>query len=145
MSSSGTSMHFDLQPRGFAITVASMVLLVLCCLSGSMTEAYAQAHAYVTNACSNNISVIDTATDQVISVIPVGIAPLGVAITPDGARAYVPNAGRRVVAVIDTANNQVIGMIPVGADPFLVAITPDGTRAYVTNQSSHSVSAIDTA
>ena len=45
--------------------------------------------AYVTNGVSNNVSVIDTSTNTVLTSIPVGSYPLGVAITPDGTRAYV--------------------------------------------------------
>ena len=66
------------------------------------------------------VSVIDTATNQVVgSPITVGANPLGVAVTPDGAKVYVANAGSNTVSVIDTATNQVVGSpITVGAHPF---------------------------
>jgi YVTN family beta-propeller protein len=38
--------------------------------------------AYVANRFSNTVSVIDTATNTVLSTIPVGPLPLWVAITP---------------------------------------------------------------
>jgi YVTN family beta-propeller protein len=38
--------------------------------------------AYVTNVNSNTVSVIGTATNTVVTTIPVGLAPFGVAITP---------------------------------------------------------------
>ena len=44
--------------------------------------------AYVTNNVSNNVSVIDLATNTVVgSPIPVGSNPHGIAITPDGTTA----------------------------------------------------------
>jgi YVTN family beta-propeller protein len=46
----------------------------------------------VANVSSNNVSVIDIATNTVVATIPVGLIPVGVAITPDGTRAYVINA-----------------------------------------------------
>ena len=46
------------------------------------------AKVYVANFKSNNISVIDTATNQITSV-SVGNGPYGVAITPDGKEVYV--------------------------------------------------------
>jgi YVTN family beta-propeller protein len=46
-------------------------------------------NAYITNATSNNVSVIDTATDMVIATIPVGSFPFGVAVSPDGRKVYV--------------------------------------------------------
>jgi YVTN family beta-propeller protein len=41
-------------------------------------------HAYVANAFSKNVSVIDTASNTVVATVAVGTGPDGVAITPDG-------------------------------------------------------------
>ncbi|MEV6183330.1 YncE family protein, partial [Streptomyces sp. NPDC052015] len=38
------------------------------------------SHAYVTNSASDDVSVIDTATNTVTTTIPVGDSPVGVAI-----------------------------------------------------------------
>ena len=65
-----------------------------------------------------HVSVIDTATNTVIATIPVGVAPFGVAVTPDGTRAYVANVGSDTVSVIDTATNTVTATIPVGDSPY---------------------------
>ena len=46
-------------------------------------------NAYITNASSNNVSVIDTATNTVTATIPVGVEPIGVAVSPNGSRVYV--------------------------------------------------------
>src|SRR5204862_4011269 len=73
---------------------------------------------------NNFVSVIDTATNTVVATIPVGVAPNGIAITPDGTRAYVTDDGSDTVSVIDTTTNTVIGTIPVGVGPVAVAITP---------------------
>jgi YVTN family beta-propeller protein len=93
---------------------------------------------------SNTVSVIDIATNTVVATIPVGAAPLGVAITPDGTRAYVTNFSSARVSVIDTTTNTVVAMIPMD-NPDGIAITPDGTRAYVTRELDDVVSVIDTA
>ena len=106
----------------------------------------AQPFAYVANTDSDNVSVIDTATNMVVGLpIPVGDFPVGVAITPDGTRAYVANVNSDNVSVIDTATNMVVATIPVGDSRFGVAITPDCTRASVANLLSDNVSVIDTA
>ena len=101
--------------------------------------------AYVTNYSSNNVSVIDTASNTVIATIPVDPGPWEVALTPDGRHAYVTNNGFNRVSVIDTASNVVTATIPVGDHPQGAVVTPDGLRAYVTNNVSNSVSVIDTA
>src|SRR3989304_24158 len=103
----------------FAAILASFLLL----------KSPAQAEsAYVTNSGTTTVSVIDTATNTVVATVAVGTNPLGVAITPDGARAYVTNSGggANSVSVIDTATNTVVATVGVGSSPFGVAITPDG-------------------
>lgn len=102
-----------------------------------------QLNAYIANVASNDISVIDTASNAVVGTIAVGSSPEGLAVTPDGTRAYVANTGSDTVSVIDTAAGVVVANIPVGHLPTGVIITPDGTRAYVANELSDSVSVID--
>ena len=76
--------------------------------------------------------MIATANNTVVKTIPVGEAPNGVAITPNGNFAYVTNQGSNTVSVIATANNTVVGTIPVACSPFRAAITPNGKFVYVT-------------
>jgi YVTN family beta-propeller protein len=85
----------------------------------------------------------------VVATIPVGAFPVGVAISPDGARAYVTNANDNTLSVIDTATNTVIATISAGNyyyGAWKVALTPDGARAYVTNYATgvNTVSVINT-
>ena len=101
--------------------------------------------AYVTNRFTNNVSVIDTGTDTLVTNITVGPTPYGIAIAPSSRRLYVTNQGSNSVSVIRTATNRVVANISVGSSPIAVAVTPDGTRAYVVNQVSNNVSVIDTA
>jgi YVTN family beta-propeller protein len=57
--------------------------------------------AYVTNYLSGTVSVIGTATNQVIATIHGLCNPYGVAVSPDGTHIYVTNAmDRGTVAVI---------------------------------------------
>ena len=73
--------------------------------------------AYVTNVFSNSVSVIDVATNTVVAIVPVGITPNGVAITPDGTSAYVANVRSASVSVIDVATNTVLDHSPRGHWP----------------------------
>ncbi|MEU9480401.1 YncE family protein [Streptomyces sp. NPDC048191] len=103
--------------------------------------------AYVANAGSNTVTVIDTTANPpaVIATVPVGNSPAGVAVTPDGSRVYVANAGSNNVSVIRTSDNTVIDTVGVNTSPQGVAVTPDGSRVYVTNAGSGNVSVILTA
>jgi outer membrane autotransporter protein len=102
---------------------------------------------YVGNTSDGTISVINTATNSVVTTINVGIfGSAGLAFTPDGTRVYVANMASNSVSVINTATNTVIGSpIPIGSSPFGLSVSPDGTRAYVVNSGSNSVSVINTA
>ena len=65
-----------------AFISAAMILILA-------SSAYAAPFAYITNAVSNTVSVIDTATNNVTATVPVGIEPTGVAVSPDGTKVYV--------------------------------------------------------
>jgi YVTN family beta-propeller protein/autotransporter-associated beta strand protein len=99
---------------------------------------------YVSNINSGTVSVINTATDSVVTTVNVGSAPKGVAISPNGALVYVANALSDNVSVINTATNTVVTTIGVGTGPWGVAVSPNGTTAYVTNSASQTVSVINT-
>jgi YVTN family beta-propeller protein len=117
-------------------------------------RAGAEPFAYVTNAFSPGVSVIDTATDSVAAMVPLppDRAPIAVAITPDLKRVYVTaldalsTCGTGSVFVIDTATNS-LGSNPIAVpcEPTGIAIGPDGSRAYVASRFADSLSVVDTA
>ena len=116
------------RPRVTRLCVlASLSLLV----AAAATRAEAQTKAYVTHSASNIVSVIDTATDTVMGTVPVGAAPMRVAMTRDGTRAYVTNRDSDSISVIETDSDAVIATIPVGDSPTYLAVTPDGSFLYV--------------
>ena len=80
--------------------------------------------AYVANHSSNDVSVIDTATNTVVATVVVGASPIAVAPTADGKYVYVTNEDSGTVSVIDTATNTVAATIAVGRRPFGMAIGP---------------------
>src|SRR5271170_6497614 len=138
--------------RSVWFSLSAVCALFLLGMALLAVPAQAQTRAYVTNASSNSVSVIDTASNTVVATVGVGNYPDLLAITPDGTRVYVTNISFASVSVIDTASNAVVATVGVGAAPQGVAITPDGTRAYVTDsgqfpspsQLVESVSVIDT-
>lgn len=102
---------------------------------------------YVTNAGDNTVSIIDTATNTVKTVIA-GIEPSGVGTgnTPFGPRAYVENFVSNTITVFDTRNDTEITTISkgVGIGPGDAAFTPDGRKVYISNFLGNTVSVIDT-
>jgi len=91
------------------------------------------------------VSVIDTVMNAVTATIPVGTAPVGIAVSPDSNKVYVANNNSGTMLVIDAATNAVHVTIPVGSSPYGVSVTPDGSKVYVANIGPSTVSVIDTA
>ena len=87
---------------------------------------------YVTNFAAASVSVIDTNTNTVVSTIPVGSVPRGIAFDPVHDRMYVSNQGSNTVSVINTNTNTVVSTIPVGSSPYGIAFDPVHNRMYVT-------------
>jgi YVTN family beta-propeller protein len=56
--------------------------------------------AFATNFYLNQVTVIDTATNQIIANVPVGANPNDIAFTPDSTKAFVTNQGATTVSVI---------------------------------------------
>ncbi|MER5728948.1 YncE family protein [Streptomyces sp. NPDC002138] len=86
---------------------------------------------FVTQPDHNEISVIDTTTQQVINSIPVGLHPTGIAIDPQKQRVYVANSGFKTVSVIDMTTLGV-AEIDVGPSPTGVAVDSHGA-VYLTH------------
>ena len=86
--------------------------------SGPSGVAIAGGYAYVINYDSNNVTVIDTITNQFVTNLDVGAGPLSVAANPQSNRVYVSNSLSNTVSVIDATTNIVIGNpIPINVLP----------------------------
>jgi YVTN family beta-propeller protein len=96
---------------------------------------------YVANAGSGTVSVISTATNDVVGTIAVGPSPRHVAVTSDGRAVWVTFSGG--VAVINAVTRAVEATIPMPTPPNDVVITPDGSEAWVTNILDGLVTIID--
>jgi YVTN family beta-propeller protein len=96
----------------------------------SGVSAAAQSYAYVPTHKSNSVSVINTANNSVVSVVPVGFSHFQAAVSPDWAFAYVTNSGWFLgnddVSVISAATNSVVNTIPVRRFPAGVALPQTG-------------------
>ena len=68
------------------------------------------------------MAVIDGEQLALITLIPVGQRPWGIALTADGQKLYTANGISNDVSVIDTATNKVTGTIKAGDRPWGVAL-----------------------
>ena len=117
---------------------------------------------YVTNENSGDVSVVDTATRQVIATIPLGKRPRGIKVSPDGTLLYVALSGSPIappgtdesklpppdrsadgIGVVDIAQHKLLRIIQGGTDPEQTAISGDGRRLFVANEDAGQASVID--
>jgi len=105
---------------------------------------------YVTNEGSNNVSVINRQSGEIVATILVGKKPRGIAAsrTKEHVRVYVANSGSNSISVIDPTTNKVEVEIPIrfGREPegiVVVSPSPEKEMIFVTNYGSNNVSVID--
>jgi YVTN family beta-propeller protein len=83
--------------------------------------------AYVTNAISGTISVVNLNQHTVVSELVVGTEPRGCALTADGSFLYVANHTEGTVSIIDTSRplRPVVSStkVQLGGRPWAIAIT----------------------
>jgi len=139
--------------------IVSVLSMLIC--AGIVNAA---PFAYIANNTDNTVSVLDTTSEKVTAVIPVGIVvdnvryggPYGVTVNRMGSRVYVsnqtpvpvspptePQTYYYSVSVIDTLDNSVTS-IPLSFQPGALAVNSAGTRLFVANPADDSVSIINT-
>jgi YVTN family beta-propeller protein len=93
---------------------------------------------YVANSWTNDVSVIDATTLEVIASVPVGLRPLDVAVGKGG-RVCVVNSGSDNVAVIHSETNRLVGVVPLALLPRGMAADASTGRLYAACASTNSV------
>jgi YVTN family beta-propeller protein len=126
----------------------------------------------VSNERSDDVTLINGSTQQVLATIPVGKRPRGIHASPDGKTLFVAVSGSPIsgprhqapgapvldddekakpdhsldgIAVIDLATKKFVRKIPAGSDPEQFAVSPDGTHLYIANEDAGLISILNTA
>ncbi|MGD1054241.1 MAG: YncE family protein [Candidatus Dormibacteria bacterium] len=108
--------------------------------------------AYVADADTGGVTVVDLSTGSVEAQIPLptaGATLTAIAISPDGSTAYAAvgqtSASTGTVIPIALATGSVGTPLLVGPQPVGIAITPDGQTAYVADNGATEITPIDLA
>ena len=101
---------------------------------------------YLTNAESNKIVIINTATDKVTGEIQTSTYPNRVTITPDG-KTLVYSLGQtgEGVGFADTATKKETATVALNGQPLSLTLTKDGKYAFSGIQSQGKIHVIDVA
>ena len=97
---------------------------------------------YCANSGSDNVTVIDGATNTVIATVAAGFHPRTLCYNPTNNKVYCANRDSDNVTVIDGATNGVITTIPVGSGPIDFCHNPAQNRVYVANRRGSSISVL---
>jgi 40-residue YVTN family beta-propeller repeat len=129
-------------------SVLRSIFLVLL-ISGLGSTVFAQTFAYVVETGIQDVAVIDTSTNTLVTQIPVE-GPRDIALSPDGSHVYVSSVQRTPdfgiisfhIIAIDTATNSISGDI-VTDGPGAFTVSPDSSKVYRSLQGG--VAVIDAA
>ena len=95
------------------------------------------------NTVSDDVTVIDVGSHEVVLSIPAGRGAHLPVISPDGRYGYVANFASDNLTVWNCHNHHVIASIPVGIYPHFFAFSTDGDWLVVSNTGESSVCIID--
>jgi YVTN family beta-propeller protein len=115
---------------------------------GGMVYDSSNKMLYVTNyplGAEGNVTVINTSTNALVTNIPAGNTPGGIAIDTENNDIYVVCSGSGNVSIIDPSSNRILGNISVtqpvtiaglivsGSSPSDIVFDPDSGNLYVTD------------
>jgi YVTN family beta-propeller protein len=99
---------------------------------------------YVSKILTDEVTIIDAASNEVISTVKVGDGPFALEYNLENDNLYVANRDSDDISVIDGRTNEVTDTIPVGNYPFTtLEYNPNTNKIYVANWGSQDVSVID--
>jgi YVTN family beta-propeller protein len=108
------------------------------------TGLHAKGAAWATSRGPDTVTAFDGATGRVLATVPVGKAPMGLAVPRGTNKLYVGNEGSNSVSVISLTRREVIRTINVGSRPHHMYASPDGNRVYVAEFGTNKIGVIDT-
>lgn len=100
---------------------------------------------FVANSASDNVSVVNASSGEVLGSIslPLNSSPSSIAFDPASGTVYVAESGTNEIVAINATTNLIEGTFPTGRSP--VAIVPTPHHVFVANYISNNVSVISGA
>ena len=96
--------------------------------------AWSQGRAFATNEGAGTISVIDVATDTVLSTIETGGKPRGLAVCKGSDKLYVSEQKSAELWMIDTVKGEIEQRVQLGESPEALYCSPNGEWLAVANE-----------
>lgn len=103
----------------------------------------ASGMVFVTNAVSNNVTMINGTMGKVVGSVPVPSGPMGIVFDAGDDDAYVADSQAANVTVISESQGAAVGNISVGAGPIGLALDAKDDRLFVADSAADQVSVIN--
>ena len=100
-------------------------------------------YVLVSNWCSYDLSIVDTASLKQVATIPLGPHPRGIAITKDSSTAYVAVMGGAGIRVVNLRTRTATWIHGTGVAPRHVVLSPDERWLYVSVNGTGQVVKVD--
>lgn len=114
--------------------------------SGSATQIAAPVGSvWVANEDGNSLTVLDAATNEVVTTLNGIAGPHNVQAAADGSSVWAISGHDEMAVMIDPQTYTVHGAVPTGGHPAHIILSVDGRTVYVSNAEDNSVSVIDVA
>ena len=115
------------------------LLVVALVLQPAWAQTKLRQKLYVTNSAGNDVTIVDVATNKVISTVEVGPHPHGIAVPASQDLVLVTIEGGKVgeLVYLDPFTDKVTKRINIGPAPNQLAVTPDGKWAYIPVNDGH--------
>src|SRR6185312_5105929 len=91
----------------------------------------------------NLVTVIDVPTRRIITQIPTGVEPEGMAVSPDGKTIVNTSETTNMAHFFDYASRKMVASVLVGARPRIAEFKHDGSEVWVSSELGGTVSVID--
>ncbi len=125
-----------------------LLLLAGCKHSGFPdVQAGYREYAYVANAGSDTVTVLDLVAIRADRNVQVAANPVALALSPTRPELYVLSAEHDerpgTLTILSTDTNAVVATLPLPRGPVALSVAPDGHRGYVANEVVNSVTVVD--
>ena len=106
---------------------------------------FSEPYAFIGHVVGNQIDVVDTATNTLLTPITVGSVPEFNAASLDGTKLFVANYASNTVSVVNVSDFSILTTVNVGTGPQYIVLSPDGSTVFTVNTGSSDISWIDAA
>jgi YVTN family beta-propeller protein len=149
------------------VAAVAVLLAVLACAAAASrpaappaTPAPAGPWLWVSNEGSGDVALVDAASGEVVSRVPVGTRPRGLRLARDGGLLYAAVSGSPAgnvaapvrsaadrgvdgIAVVDVVTRRVVSILPSGHDPENFDLVPGGRLLVVSSEETASAAVVD--